>query len=120
MIAQATKPTSSIVLQTGERRVELAERFGIRVLGPSERTVDAAAIKLVGRRLIVQIGESLPAGEPVRIDAPDSFLLGEVLGCWRERGAIFAAIEIEQALTGLSDLARWMGERGPMDVRLSA
>jgi hypothetical protein len=120
MAAKATMLNSRITVAADHRSVELPERFAVRVLGDSERRVNSKAIKIIGRRLIAQIDESVSAGEPVRIDAPDSLLLGEVLGCWHEPHATFAAIEIQQALTRLSDLAKWMDERERVDVRLSA
>lgn len=120
MTARAPVPQSPITLDIDHYDVALPERFTIRILGPSARTVDGKAVGIIGRRLIVQVAESVPAGEAVRINAPDSFLLGEVLGCWRQPGAIFAAVELQQALTRLSELARWMDEPGRMDLRLSA
>jgi len=111
---------TSIPVQSPDHRIELTERFAIRVPGRAERTVEGRAINIVGRRLIAQIAGEIAAGEPVRIDGPDALLLGEVLGCWREGGLVFAAVELQQALTHLSDLARWMEQPDPWDVRLSA
>src|ERR1019366_158606 len=63
-------------------------------------------VHLVGRRLIARVSEYLKSDTCVRIDCVDTFLLGEILGCWREGPATFAAVELLQALTGLEELAR--------------
>jgi hypothetical protein len=62
--------------------------------------------RLVGRTLIAQVSEYLKLETCVRIDCDDAFLLGEILDCWREGPATFAAIQLLQALTGLEELAR--------------
>lgn len=100
--------------------MELPERFEIRVLGSTPDRVDATAIKLVNRRLMARVAKTVTAGVPIRIDCRDAILLGEILACWREGNAILAAIDLQQALTRLSELANFCGARGPVEVRRSA
>jgi len=120
-MAPTIQPTKSrIALQTNDHHVQLPERFVIRMLGAKEQSIDGTGIKLVGRRLIARVAETMSAGELVRIDVQDAFLLGEVLGCWREGSAVFAAIELQQALTRLSELATHFGTRNPAELRRSA
>ena len=41
----------------------------------------------------------------VRIDCKDAFVLGEILGCWREQSATIAVVKLIQELSGLGKLA---------------
>ena len=91
--------------------LEISEDFTLRILGEDGNSqVQAQAIKIVGRRLIARVGERLTEGTALRIDCEDAFLLGEVLGCWQERGAIFVALELHHALTRLAELAEMRNE----------
>jgi hypothetical protein len=75
----------------------------MRVLGERECVITAEPQKLIGNRLIARVSSAVRPGAGVRIDCPDSFVLGEVLGCWRD-GAIFTAIELLHQVTGLGPL----------------
>jgi hypothetical protein len=90
-----------------ERPLQFDETFTLKVLGETEeRLVACKAAKVVGRRLIARVSEHLCPDTCIQIDRDDSFLWGEVLGSWYEGSAIFAAIEMNQALYGLDELAR--------------
>ena len=87
--------------------VEIKEIFAFRVLDDDRGHVASGRIaRLMGRNLTAQVSERLKPETCVRIDCDDAFLLGEVRSCWREGLAIFAAIELRHALTGLKELAR--------------
>jgi hypothetical protein len=87
--------------------VEIKEKFAFRVLDEAGgHLASGRVVHLVGRRLIARVSEYLKSDTCVRIDCDDTFLLGEILGCWREGPATFAAVELLQALTGLEELAR--------------
>jgi hypothetical protein len=75
----------------------------IRVLGERRLVVAAEPLKLVGKRLIARFSTPLCVGDCIRIDLADSFVLGEVLGCWHNRG-LFGAIELREQLSGLREL----------------
>jgi hypothetical protein len=91
--------------------LEIEEEFTFRVLGEGGgHIVSGTVAKLVGHRLIAQISEYTKPNACVQIDCNDAFLLGEVIGCWREGPATFAAVELLQALTGLEELARFKEE----------
>ncbi len=84
--------------------LNLPRQFRMRTLG-AEEIVTCQTEKVVGRRLIARVSASIPAGAGVRIDANDAFIVGEVLGCWRERGTTFTAIELQHQLAGLAEFA---------------
>ena len=91
--------------------LEITEDFTLKILGENGSSpLQAQAIKIVGRRLIARVGERLSEGTALRIDCEDAFLLGEVLGCWQERGAIFVALELRHALNRLAELAEMRQE----------
>lgn len=113
-------PAPGFALESEVRSLELPERFEIRVLGSTQDRVDATAIKLVNRRLMARVAKTIAAGEAIRIDSRDAIVLGEVLACWREGNAIVAAIDLQHALTRLSELAVLFGAPGPVEVRRSA
>lgn len=98
--------------------LEVPEKFTLYVLGAAEQHSCAArGVKLVGRRLIAQISEYLKPNECVRIDCDDAFVVGEVLGCWREGSTIFTAIDLQQAMTGLAELCRTSSGIQPVEAR---
>jgi len=91
--------------------LEIEEEFTFRVLDEGGGHLASGTVaKLVGQRLIAQVSEYIKPDACVQIDCHDAFLLGEVLGCWREGPATFAAVELLQALTGLEELARFREE----------
>jgi len=90
--------------------VHLPQEFSLQVLEREYLTVQGTVRHLAGRRLIARFSSALPAGTCVRINCEDSFLLGEVLECWREDGETVAALDIVQALTRLSEWAAWQND----------
>jgi hypothetical protein len=95
------------MINASERPLLFDETFMLTVLGETQQHLIACkAANVVGRRLIAQVSEHLCQDTSIRIDRADSLFLGEVLGCWYEGPAIFAAIELKHALSGLDELAR--------------
>jgi hypothetical protein len=119
MAALTTSVATTIPVNSLEHPLEIGEELTLRVLGNAgERLVSGRTVKLVGRRLIAQVWESLEPETCIRIDCVDAFLLGETLGCWREGAAMFIAVELHQALTGLERLAKLGGESWGQPRRL--
>jgi hypothetical protein len=86
---------------------EIKQTFTLRVLDDAGGHLASGTVaQLVGQRLIAQVSEQLKPDTCVQIDCGDSFVLGEILGCWREEPATFAAVKLLQALTGLQELAK--------------
>jgi hypothetical protein len=67
-------------------------------------------MQLMGQRLFAQVSEHLKPTTCVRIDCKDAFVLGEVLGCWREQSATIAVVKLLQELSGLEELAQASGQ----------
>src|SRR5450755_4822842 len=86
--------------------MEIKEKFTFRVLDEDgEHLSTGRVVQLVGGRLIAQVSEYLGPNTCVRIDCDDALLLCEVLGCWHQGLATFAAVKLIQTLTGLDQLA---------------
>jgi hypothetical protein len=99
------------IIDAPERPLLFDETFTLKVLGETQlHLVSCKAANVVGRRVIAKVSEHLSQDTCIRIDRDDSFLWGEVLGCWDEGSAIFAAIELQHALSGLDELARLRSE----------
>jgi hypothetical protein len=85
----------------------LDDLFGMRLLGPGDVTavVECRLRKLEGRRLTARLSAVVPPDTCIKIECNDAVLYGEVLWCWLEGSSVFGAIELQQALVGLSELS---------------
>jgi hypothetical protein len=92
---------------TGDGRpsITLDGEFRMRVVGNDEFDVVCNLEQRVNpTRLIVRLSQPVAGGSCIRIDCEDALLLGEVLGSWRQDLSIFAAIQFQQVLAGLTQL----------------
>jgi hypothetical protein len=106
-----------------DRTIGLEDFFQITVLGADGNfpVVDCKMQTLAGRRVVARLSTRVFADACIRIDCKDAALYGEVLGCWQENSSIFAAIELHEAVTGLSELCALRGEfENPTSVLDSA
>ena len=102
---------AAITFGSPRQLLEIPEKFTLTVLAGCEKhSVFGRVIKLVERRLIAQVSADLQADTCIRIDCDDSFVLGETLGCRQEGNEMFAAIDLQQAVTGLRQLAAYMDQ----------
>jgi hypothetical protein len=87
--------------------VAIREKFTLKILGEGGgHLVSGTVIQLMGQRLLAQVSEDLKPATCIRIDRKDAFVLGEILGCWREQSATFAVVKLVHELSGLEELAR--------------
>ncbi len=69
-----------------------------------------ARVKNVSVRGIgVELGPRSAAGAAIKIEVEDALLLGEVIFCREDEESFFVGVELEQALFGLTELARALG-----------
>jgi hypothetical protein len=86
--------------------VAMAPQFRMTLLNEDADSILFCQVQhLFGRRLVAKLSGPVLRNTCVRIDCEDSSVLGEVLSCWYEEAAVVAAIELDQALTGLAELA---------------
>jgi hypothetical protein len=91
--------------------VEIREQFTLLSLDDSAgHLTTGKVIQLTGQRLIAQVSEPLKPDTCVKIGCEDAFVLGEILGCWRDQSETFAAVKLLQELSGLEELAEICGE----------
>jgi hypothetical protein len=93
--------------ETERSPIGLEEFFQITVLSTNGLfpVVDCRMQILDGRRIVATLSTPVVPDACIRIDCKDAALYGEVLGCWQEGSSIFGAIELHQAVTGLSELS---------------
>lgn len=71
----------------------------LKVLGAQPRTVVFERKQSAGCKLLVSLSEAVPVDTAVEIDHDRAFLLGEVIGCWKDAtGTILAIVELSQSL----------------------
>lgn len=78
----------------------------VTVLGSHALQISGTAIDISGRGLRLLLSGRVGPGDPVKIDMDDSLLLGEVCYCQTQGSDYIVGVEIDQALAGLSELAR--------------
>ena len=59
--------------------------------------------------LALELEGPVAIGSPVKIELEDCLFLGEVIYCRADEASFFVGVELEQALYGLSELARALG-----------
>ena len=93
---------SSVGLEHLLPSAESTKKFAFRVLDVhGGHLASGRVVRLSGRTLIAQTSEHMRPDTCVRIDCDDAFLLGEVLGCWRDGPAILVAVKLLESLIGL-------------------
>jgi len=102
-------PSGSAQRSTETERppIGLEDFFQLTVLGTDGLfpVVDCRLQILTGRRIVARLSSPVLTDACIRIDCKDAAVYGEVLGCWQEGSSIFGAIELQQAVTGLSELS---------------
>ena len=70
----------------------------------------SARVKNVSTRGIgLELQGPVAIGSPVKIELDDCLFLGEVIYCRQDAASFFVGVELEQALYGLTELARELG-----------
>ena len=86
--------------------VTLEREVRVTILSEDAEPVLSCRVRLLqGRRLIGELSAPAPPQACIRIDCEDAIILGEVVACWHESGVAVAVIDLQQALTGLGELA---------------
>jgi len=92
--------------QRREQRFAANQKVSFAVLGEREIHRTGVVKNSSGRGLGLETTFPVAVGSPLRIDLPDAVLLGEAMYCRAQHGQYFVGVELEQALYGLSGLAR--------------
>jgi hypothetical protein len=87
------------------------------MLAEPEESVIVRIDEISGNHLVIATNTMVPSGAPLKIELDDCILLGEVYRCESEGNCFKVGVELKQALTAVTDLAklvaRVMGEAMP-------
>lgn len=89
-----------------EPRVSVDSSARVTVLGENPRTIDGRVVNASGRGLRLLLNSPLPVGAAVQVELGQTMLLGEVCYAVPEVRSYAVGLELDQMLSGLSELAR--------------
>jgi hypothetical protein len=89
-----------------EPRFVADQIISVTCLGEKAVTVAARVQNYSGRGLGVHLPDWIEPGTAIQIHVDDAILLGEAIYVRREADVVYAGIELDQTLCGLSELAR--------------
>ena len=91
--------------QRRDSRLQTDQPIQITVFGDPDTQMPAWVKNVSGRGLGLEVEGPLAIGAALKIVAEDAILLGEVIYCRDYGGRHYVGIELEQALSGLAELA---------------
>jgi hypothetical protein len=74
------------------------------VLGEGRGAMDGTVVDVSSRGMGLTVPESLPLGTPIKIEAHDELILGEVCYCVAHEGAYRVGLAVKHRLAGLAQL----------------
>lgn len=90
-----------------EARIQTDDPVTLTILAePGVRIVAATAVELSGRGMRVRAPIAVEIGSAVKAETRDALFLGEVCHCKWDGDAYTIGLDLDQALTGLLELAR--------------
>ena len=91
--------------QRRDSRFQTDQPIQITVFGQPDIQMQARVKNVSGRGVGLEVEGPLMIGAALKIILDDAILLGEVIYCREQVGGYYVGIELEQALSGLADLA---------------
>jgi hypothetical protein len=95
--------------QRREPRLEAEQSVWITLFGEPEIRLPARVKNVSTRGIGLELEGPVAIGSPVKIEVQDCLFLGEVIYCREDEASFFVGVELEQALYGLTELARILG-----------
>lgn len=89
-----------------EPRIPVEGDVKVTLLGNVEASFPGRAMNLSGKGMRLEIGRPLAPGSPVKVEAGDTLMLGEVMYCQAQAQGFAIGVALEQALYDVADLAR--------------
>ena len=68
--------------------------------------MEAQVLDASGSGLRLRVPEVIPCGAPVKVDAQDMLMLGEVTRCEPEQGAYIVGLHLSHSLAALAELQK--------------
>jgi hypothetical protein len=82
------------------------QQVRVTILGEEQGTTSARIVRASPYRAEIAAVRRITAGTPVRVDADDAMLLGEVSRCRRDDAQFILSVELDQVIPSMSDLGR--------------
>jgi PilZ domain-containing protein len=98
-----------IMNQRFEPRLETDQSVWVTLFGEPDIRLPARVKNVSTRGIGLELEGPVAIGSPVKIELDDCLFLGEVIYCRQDETSFFVGVELEQALYGLSELARALG-----------
>ena len=92
--------------QRREPRIEVDQSVWITLFGEPDIRLPAHIKNVSPRGLGLELQGPVAIGSPLKIEVEDSLFLGEVIYCRADAASFYVGVELEQALYGLTELAR--------------
>jgi hypothetical protein len=108
-----------------ETRIQVNQSVDITLFGDPDVRLTAVVKNLSGRGLGIQVDRPVAAGTALKVELEDALLLGEVIYCRCDhaafgQAAFYVGIQMEHALSGLSELSRIVRAFSESDVESSS
>jgi hypothetical protein len=87
-------------------RLKLDEPLQVTVLGQGLPSVTASVVEISGRGLKLHSPVPIPVDAPVKVEAPELLVLGEVCFCQAAGESYEIGMNVVHSLTNLSELER--------------
>jgi len=104
--------------QRREDRFQTDQQVQVTVLEPPGQPFPARIRDASGRGMGISSAVEMKPGYPIKINLPNSILLGEVIFIRADGDGWFAGVELEHALFGLAELAEVLREVRHKDSQL--
>ena len=92
--------------QRRESRFEVNQSVAITLFGSPDIRLVGRIRNLSGRGIGLELEGPVAPGTALKIELEDALLLGEVIYCRQDEASFYVGVELEHALTGLSELSR--------------
>ncbi|HLH38031.1 MAG TPA: PilZ domain-containing protein [Bryobacteraceae bacterium] len=89
-----------------EPRVRVDMAATVTILDATKNLITARVADISGSGLLLVTSRPIPVDSPVRIEAQDILLLGEVCRCQDDGGQWRVAVQVRHSLSGLKKLER--------------
>ena len=97
-----------IMNQRREARFGANQSVWVTLLGPVDTRIPGCIRNVASRGIGLEVGQAIDAGAALKIELPDSILLGEAIYCRKEKTGFYVGVELEQALHGLASLGEML------------
>jgi hypothetical protein len=98
-----------IMNQRREPRLKSDQSVWITLFGEPDIRLPAHVKNVSARGLGLELQGPVATGSPLKIEVEDCLFLGEVIYCRADEASFYVGVELEQALYGLTELARALG-----------